>query len=357
MKYLFYLSVLCLILLRYKQTIPVYKDGDFVRISAKVYSEPIVYDRQQYVKLLGLSFYLPKYPEITYGDMIEVTGTVTNSKLQRQSRLLITNYKLLEKNTGFLYKFRNSLISFYKASIPEPYASLVAGITIGSKNMPQDFWDRLKSTGTAHIVVASGTNVTLTISLMIGLFTYWMKRRRAIIVTLLGIACYVILSGFDAPIIRAGIMGSVLLIGQEAGRVISSWRVLFYAAAIMLIIKPAWITDLGFILSFTATISLIVFEKKVAVRLKIIPAIFREGLSTSLAAQIGVAPILFATFGSFNILSPIINMLVLWTVPFIMVAGALAGLIGLVVPLIGRLILFVIYPLLWYFVNLIELFT
>jgi len=350
MKYLFYLSVLCLILLRYKQTIPVYKDGDFVRISAKVYSEPIVYERQQYVKLLGLSFYLPKYPEITYGDYLVVVGEVKDQKL--------VNPKLIEisQDKNQIYGLREKLIYFYKSNLPEPYASLVAGITIGSKNMPQDFWDRLKSTGTAHIVVASGTNVTLTISLMIGIFTYWMKRKSAIIVTLLGIAGYVILSGFDAPIIRAGIMGSVLLIGQEAGRVISSWRVLFYAAAIMLIIKPAWITDIGFILSFTATISLIVFEKKIAVRLKIIPAIFREGLSTSLAAQIGVAPILFATFGSFNILSPIINMLVLWTVPFIMVAGALAGLIGLVVPVIGRLILFVIYPLLWYFVNLIELF-
>ena len=350
MKYLFYLSVLCLILLRYKQTIPVYKDGDFVRISAKVYSEPIVYESQQYVKLLGLSFYLPKYPEITYGDYLVVVGEVKDQKL--------VNPKLIEisQDKNQIYGLREKLIYFYKSNLPEPYASLVAGITIGSKNMPQDFWDRLKSTGTAHIVVASGTNVTLTISLMIGIFTYWMKRKSAIIVTLLGIAGYVILSGFDAPIIRAGIMGSVLLIGQEAGRVISSWRVLFYAAAIMLIIKPAWITDIGFILSFTATISLIVFEKKIAVRLKIIPAIFREGLSTSLAAQIGVAPILFATFGSFNILSPIINMLVLWTVPFIMVAGALAGLIGLVVPVIGRLILFVIYPLLWYFVNLIELF-
>jgi len=336
--------------LRYKQTIPVYKDGDFVRISAKVYSEPIVYERQQYVKLLGLSFYLPKYPEITYGDYLVVVGEVKDQKL--------VNPKLIEisQDKNQIYGLREKLIYFYKSNLPEPYASLVAGITIGSKNMPQDFWDRLKSTGTAHIVVASGTNVTLTISLMIGIFTYWMKRKSAIIVTLLGIAGYVILSGFDAPIIRAGIMGSVLLIGQEAGRVISSWRVLFYAAAIMLIIKPAWITDIGFILSFTATISLIVFEKKIAVRLKIIPAIFREGLSTSLAAQIGVAPILFATFGSFNILSPIINMLVLWTVPFIMVAGALAGLIGLVVPVIGRLILFVIYPLLWYFVNLIELF-
>lgn len=351
MKYLIYLLFITLILLRYQQTLSVYKNGDFVRITSRVYSEPIIYDTSQYLKLQGLKMYLPKYPEINYGDRVVITGTVNDKKLQDPKI-----QKLQTDDRGFLLNLRLKLISFYKSSLPEPMGSLVAGIVIGSKNMPESFWDMLKKTGTAHIVVASGTNVTLTIGFLISFLTTYLNRRKAIYFVLIGVFAYVVLSGFDAPIVRAGIMGSILLIGQEKGRVINSWRILIYSAVIMLLIKPNWITDIGFILSFTATISLMFFGKIVSTRLKIIPAIFREGLSTSIAAQIGVAPMLYFTFGQFNILSPIINMLVLWTVPIIMVGGAAAGLIGMAVPLVGRLMLFVIYPILWYFVKIIYIF-
>lgn len=350
MRYLVYLIFLSLILLRYQSTIPKFKNGDLIKITSKVYSEPLVYERTQYLKIQGLKIYLPRYPEIRYGDRLEVTGIVTNSKLR------ITDYKLLEKNTGFLYKLRNNLIAFYKSSLPEPYGSLVAGIVIGSKNMPQTFWEKLKLTGTAHVVVASGTNVTLTISFMIGFLTLFIKRKKAILLTFFGILLYTFISGMDAPIVRAAIMGSILLFSQEKGRIVNSWRILLYSGVIMLLIKPVWITDIGFTLSFVATASLIIFQKRIDMWLYKIPSFLREGLSTSLAAQIGVAPIIFVTFGQFNLLSPIINALVLWTVPYIMILGATAGIVGLTIPLVGRLILFVIYPMLWYFEKIISIF-
>ena len=346
-----FLVLIFIIFLRFYVTRPIFKNGDFIRITSKVYGEPIVYDRQQYIKIQGLKLYLPKYPEISYGDVIVVTGTVNGDKL--------TNPKLIELMTnskGLLLEFRSKLISFYKASLPEPFSSLVAGVVIGSKNMPESFWEKLKQTGTAHIVVASGTNVTMTISFLIGLLTTFLKRKTAIWITLLGILGYVIISGFDAPIIRAGIMGSILLLGQEKGRIVNSWRLLIYSAVIMLLVKPTWLTDLGFILSFVATISLMLMQKKIDDRLKIIPAFFREGLSTSIAAQIGVAPIIYMTFGQFNILSPIINALILWTIPYIMIMGALGGVIGLIVPVLGRMILFVSFPFLSWFINILEIF-
>lgn len=350
-QYISFLFLIFLIFLRFYSTRPIFKNGDFVKITSKVYSEPIVYDRQQYLTLQGLKVYLPKIPEITYGDRVVITGTVNNKKLQDPKI-----QKLETNSRGFLLNLRLKLISFYKQSLPEPYSSLVAGIVIGSKNMPESFWNRLKATGTAHVVVASGTNVTMTAGFLIGLLTLFLKRRVAIWITLVGILGYVVISGFDAPIIRAGIMGSILLFSQEKGRVVNSWRILIYSGVIMLLIKPQWISDLGFILSFVATIFLMLLQKKIDISLKIIPAFFREGLSTSLAAQVGVAPIIFATFGQFNILSPLINALILWTIPYIMVMGAVGGITGLIVPFLGRLILFILFPLLWYFTKIISIF-
>ena len=352
MKFLSISSIvlISLILLRYFSARPDYKNGDHVRITSRVYSEPINYDRQQYLTLQGLKIYLPKYPEISYGETIVVEGVVEEKILKNPKLILISDSRFK------IFDLREKLILFYKNSLPEPYASLIAGITIGSKNMPESFWNKLKSTGTAHVVVASGTNVTMLATFLISTLTYLFNRKRAVFMTLTGIVGYIVLSGFDAPIIRAGIMGSIVFLAQNKGRLVNSWRLLIYCAGIMLLIKPIWITDLGFILSFVATMSLMLFQKKIDDKLKFVPNILREGLSTSLAAQIGVAPIIYVTFGQFNMLSPVINALILWTIPYIMILGALGGIVGLVVPLVGRLILFMLFPLLWWFVEAIQIF-
>ncbi|MDP1760070.1 MAG: ComEC/Rec2 family competence protein, partial [Candidatus Woesebacteria bacterium] len=259
--------ILLLIFLRFYSTRPVFKNGDTVRITTKVLTEPIVYTKSQYLKLNGLKVYLPKYPEITYGDNIVIQGAVNDDKLENPKLISVNN-----TDKGFLYKFRNNLIIFYKKSLPEPYASLTAGTVIGSKNMPEQFWDKLKATGTAHIVVASGTNVTMTAGFLLSISTYFLKRKKAIWIVIAGILTYVIISGFDAPIIRAGIMGGILFISQEKGRLVSGWRVLIYTCLVMLLIKPIWITDLGFILSFVATLSLMLFQKKINNLLKFVPS-------------------------------------------------------------------------------------
>lgn len=348
--FLILFTFICLLFFRFISTQPKYKNGDFVRITSKVYNEPLIFSDKQYLKLQGLKVYLPKYPEITYGDKVIVEGTVNNEKLIKPKLIKIDDSRLM------IYDLRQKLISFYKQNLPEPMASLVAGVVIGSKNMPEGFWNLLKSTGTAHIVVASGTNVTMLATFLISSLTLFFTRRNAVFMAIAGIACYVIISGFDAPIIRAGIMGSIVFLAQVRGRVTNTWRILIYSALIMLLIKPVWVTDLGFILSFVATMSLMLFQKKIDLKLKFVPNILREGLSTSLAAQIGVAPIIFATFGQFNLLSPIINALILWTIPFIMILGAVGGIIGLIVPILGRLILFILYPLLWYFEKILYIF-
>lgn len=351
MKYLFWLFIILLITVRYYLSLPKFQDGDTVKITTQVLSEPLIFGQQQYLKILGLKVYLPKYPEVTYGDTIEITGVISDSKLQ------VLNFKQISSQKLQIFKIRERIINFYKSSIPEPYSSLLAGITLGSKQMPEEFWDKLRITGTAHVVVASGTNVTMLASFLVGTLTYYFRRKLAIFITIAGILCYVFLSGLDAPIVRAGIMGIILLFGQVTGRVTDTWRILIYTIVSMLFWKPNWITDLGFILSFVATISLLLFQKRIDRNLTCVPKLFREGFSTSIAAQIGVAPIIFASFGQFNILSPVINALVLWTIPYIMSLGMIAGVVGIIVPLVGRLILFVIYPILYFFEQVVTIFS
>jgi len=352
MKYLIWLLLIVLIIFRVITTKPMYRDGQYIRLSSTTTSDSLRYGDKQRVSLNGLKVYLPVFPEIRYGDRVVVEGLVKGGELK--------NAKLIKQEYGnnLLLSFKRKIISFWQKTLPEPHASLVAGIVLGSKSsIPQDFWNDLKKTGTTHVVVASGMNVTFVAGFLISGLTLFLKRRWAVFVSISGIAIYSFMAGLEAPIVRAAIMASVMLIAQALGRLTETLRIFFLTALVMLMVNPFWISDLGFLLSFASTLSLILFGTKVHTKLSFVPGIFREGLSTSIAAQVGVAPILFFAFGQFNIFSPVVNMLVLWIIPLVMVIGSIGGLIGLIFPLLGELITYLLYPLTSWFIYVVNIFS
>ena len=326
-------------------------NGAKIRITDRVSSEPVNYTDSQYVNISGYKIYLPSFPEIHYGDAVVIEGVVDGGKLK--------NAKLVEvsESTNLFIGLRNKLLAFYSKSLPSTHAALVSGVTIGSKSgISSEFWTLLKNTGTLHVVVASGMNVTLVASFLIAFLTLFLSRKVAIIFTLGGVWIYAFMSGFDAPIIRAAIMGSLVFTAQGLGRISDAMRSLFLSFFFMLLLKPEWLWDLGFILSFVATLSLMLFESKVYRLISFVPTFFREGLSTSLAAQVGVAPILFYTFGQLNFLSPVINALVLWTIAPISLIGMLGGLTGIIFEPLGKVIVILAYPLTGWFIAVVNLF-
>lgn len=351
MRYLIWLMLISVIIVRYYYTRPVYVNGDRVRISAVVLSDPIDYPGSQYFKISGLKVYLPGKNAISYGDKVTIEGVVNVNRLDKPK------FVSVNEETSPLSGIRNSIITFYQSVLPEPECGLLAGIVLGSKGaLLSDFYNKTKTSGVAHVVVASGTNISFTVAFLMAVLTVFMPRKKAILFVILGCILYLFLSGFEAPLIRAVIMSSFLFLGQESGRMVNTWRIYFFTMAAMLIYKPEWIWDVGFILSFAATASLMLFEKRVRLRLMHFPEIIKEGLSTSVAAQIGVAPILYITFGRFNPLSPITNAIVLWTIPPIMILGAIGGVAGLIWPFLGKAVLYLSYPMLWWFVGVVEMF-
>src|SRR5258708_27519192 len=120
------------------------------------------------------------------------------------------------------------------------------------------------------------------------------------------ILTYCFISGFQAPIVRASIMASVAFGTHLTGRVYSAFPVLSLSALLMLIIVPSSITVVGFLLSFATTASLIFSGINLDSKLRFLPGLLRESLSISIAAQIGLAPIIYFVFGRVNVLSPLI---------------------------------------------------
>ena len=352
MKYFIWILLVLLIIFRYFTTRPVYNNGDTVRLTGTVFSDPKVFGSRQSFSVTGIKVYLPVFPEINYGDKVVIEGVVKYGK--------IYNAKLISKNDLYAFgsTFRKKIIDFYKGCLPQPVSGLFAGIVLGSSgSLSNSFWENTKAAGVAHVVVASGTNVTFVIAFVFGVASLFLSRRKSIYIVILSIILYLFLSGFQAPLIRASIMAGVAFLAEKKGRLINSFRNLFLTAGMMLLFRPHWIDDLGFILSFVSTFSIMVFSGKFAKIFKFLPKIIKENFTTTLSAQIGVAPILFVTFGQFSLLSPIVNVLVLWTVPLIMILASLGGVIGLIFPILGKVILYISYPLGWWFSKAVNLFS
>lgn len=351
MRFLSWTLIFAIIIWRYNYLKPHFVDGQKTRITEKISQEPNVYSNAQGVSIYGLKVYLPLYPRIEYQDVVVVEGTVDLSKKSLKNPEL----KSITKSNGYLTVLRKKLLKFYKKAFPSKDASLIAGVVIGSKEgIGESFWEKLKNTGTAHVVVASGMNVTLVASFLMTLFVTVLPRKKAVIGAILGIWIYSFLCGFEAPIVRAALMASLAFGAQVLGRLVFAWRSLFLTAAGMLIVNPLWITDVGFILSFVATLSLMLFEVRINRLIYFVPGILREGLSTSIAAQMGVAPVIYYYFGQFNILSPLINALILWTIPAITIIGGLAGILGLFWFNLGKLVLYLSYPLTSWFIYVVN---
>lgn len=350
MRFLFWGILILLVIVRFLTTRESFSDGQKVRLTTRILREPTVSKSHQNLSVNGLKISLPTFPEIHYGDRVIIEGRVKSGKLENAV------LKKIDKKENFFGKMRISLVSFYQKTLPEPHASLVGGITLGSKSLPDNFWNSLKRTGVLHVVVASGMNVSMVSGFLLSLSLFFLPRRRALILAIFGIWLYVLVVGFEAPIVRAAIMGTIGAVAQGLGRLGEGFTAILLSLLIMLIIVPSWTGDLGFILSFVATSSLMIFEGRIRKYLTRVPEVLRESLSTTLAAQIGVTPILFVTFGQFNPFSPLINVAVLWTVPGVMIIGAIGGVLGLFLPELGKLVLYLSYPLTSWFSFVITTF-
>jgi competence protein ComEC len=214
----------------------------------------------------------------------------------------------------------------------EPHGTLLSGLLFGQELFTDNWDDRLQKTGTTHIVAASGYNVALVTWLLFGLLTWLgIKRQKAFWVLLAGIVLFVLIAGADAAVVRAGVMGGLILVARTIGRRASMVNVLLLTAILMLLVNPLILRyDVGFQLSMLSTIGLIYFTPWLSQKLKFIPEAYtlRESMGATLAATVATLPIIILQFNQIALLAPIANILILPLLPYTMFFGAMALLVG-----------------------------
>lgn len=332
-----------------------FQEGDRVRITGRLSEEPFLVDGRQRLVLDQVRVYIDRFPEYHYGEKLVVEGVVASGR----GGLYLKNAKVVQVGqVAQVQTLRQRILELYIKYLPEPHSALLAGIVLGTKSsLDTSFFESLRKTGTLHVVVASGTNIAIFAGSLLGILATLIGRKHAILPTLLAVWVYVLLVGWQPPIVRAAIMGSIAFAAQAWGREFDAWRALFISAIALLFLQPLWLFDIGFQLSFTATAGILAFTKSISRVLAIVPNIFRGNLATTTAAQIAVSPILFLSFGQISLISPLANALILWTVPVIMAGGGVIAFLGVLWEPLGQVASWFLWLLLEYFVRVVEVFA
>lgn len=343
---------------------PQYKDGQYVSFETTLLNEPNISGRQQRLSANLASgkkvfINIPLFPEFHYGNSVRISGILQSRMLNNKNAILIIQSPKIEaiKNvqspllalTSFV---RQHVIYLFQNTLPPTSSSLLLGIVFGIKeNMPKNFAVNLRSLGIFHVVAASGMNVTMVGGFLIFVFGLFLRRQIAILLSIFGIILYAVLAGLEASILRASIMGSLVFVAQMIGRQNLASYSLFLTGFAMLFVSPNLINDIGFQLSFMATVGLLYlkpyFDK----------SILGKAFGTTIAAQVATLPILLANFGTYSLLSILVNALVLWTIPILMIIGSLGAMIGLILQPFGQFILYFSLPFLLYFEKIVDVFA
>lgn len=235
--------------------------------------------------------------------------------------------------------------------LPEPQASLLNGIIFGvDLKTTKSFYQQLKIVGLLHLVVLSGSNITL-IGAVVGNLTAYFSKRISILITVLTIISFVMFVGPQAPIVRAGIMGILTYVAILTGRRNIALYSLILSAIFIGVVFPKWLASISMQLSYGATLGLILFGRK-----DVRNPVYGE-LRTSLAAQIFTTPLIFICFKQISFISPFANILVAPIISPLMIFGFLTAFLGKINYLAGLLPAYICYGLLTYMVWVIELLS
>ncbi len=293
------------------------------------------------------------YPTYAYGDLIRFEGVIKKPEPEPYANYLAKNgvfgtanfpkIELVAENypavsrakiKSTLFKLKEKTVSVFQKTLPSEKAAFLSGITLGERaEFSKEFKEAMSNSGTTHLVALSGYNIMILAMAIANSLGYLFSRRPTFYLTLLAIIGFVLMTGAEASVVRAAIMGGILLLAKQIGRLYSFRNAIAVAAFLMVLSNPKILSfDIGFQLSFLALFGIVYLMPAVQKFFKISEEqgflSWRENLLTTFSAQLAVAPLLIIYFGSFSPISLLTNVLILALVPITMTLGFFLGALG-----------------------------
>jgi competence protein ComEC len=222
-------------------------------------------------------------------------------------------------------------------ALPPTSHALLTGFLLGdTRGIPSEIEDAYRDAGLSHLLAVSGANVAFVLALAGPVLRRLpLLSRTALALTV--VLVFAAMTRFEPSILRASVMATIALLATLAGRPAARLRVLAYAVIVLLIADPFLVHSVGFVLSCGASAGIALFEPSLARRLPG-PRVVREPLAVSLAAQLGVLPVLLAVFGDVPLVTPLANLLAAPAAEVLGVYGFVASGAAAVLPALGPLL-------------------
>lgn len=227
-------------------------------------------------------------------------------------------------------KIRNSILDVFNDNFQKPLNIILAGISLGEKgDVPQELYTAFQDSGAMHLLVASGSNVGF-VTLVVYFICAFLGAGRitSALSAVLFAGFYTLIAGADAPLVRAFVMTFCSTLGFILGRKSGIIQGFIISALLILLFNPQSFYDVGFRMSFLATLSIILLAsfykapKKQGRFLNFILGL----VVVSLAAQLALLPVFTNYFHKFSFTALISNIILVPLSGFIMAGGFLLWL-------------------------------
>ncbi|MBU6244767.1 MAG: DNA internalization-related competence protein ComEC/Rec2 [Actinomycetales bacterium] len=296
------------------------------------------------------------------GSLIEVTGRLGPSRASGiAATITISNADAIRVigGPGLLDSVANAMRSGLQASvrgIDPDAAALIAGLAVGDESLQTpELATAMRDSGLSHLTAVSGGNVAIVLVAVLGLTRIAGLRIGMRVATcLVALAFFVVLVRPQPSVLRASVMGAVVLVGMLGGGRGRGVGVLSTTVLLLVAISPALAVSWGFGLSVAATGGLIVLGPVIEERMQAWPVTrrwppgWREALGVTLAAQLATLPLLIAMGSSVGWAAIPANLLAMPAVPAITILGLLAALLSPIAsPVVGMLAVLAAIPAGW----------
>lgn len=263
-----------------------------------------------------------------------------------------------------IYSVRTRLKRHIEKFLKVPYDSILAAVLVGRREgIPPGLRDLFAKTGTIHILAISGLHVGIIyFALRVILKIFRIQKNFSIILSIIFLICFTALTGARASIVRASTMFSILALGEVLKRKMSVFNLIGISCFVTLLVNPNQVFDIGFILSYTAVLSIIgitpVFYKSFLLDkalkpqdspLKKLKYYILKPIFISLAVWLGLLPLIAHYFG---LVSPVTIFANLIVVPLLfMVMGS--GLLLISLGFISKFLALLFAESAWFFLFLL----
>ncbi|MBV9897805.1 MAG: ComEC/Rec2 family competence protein [Chloroflexi bacterium] len=233
--------------------------------------------------------------------------------------------------SGALGPVRTAAQANIRAYLPEPQASLAAGVLLGgSGRLDASFKADLQRSGLGHLLAIDGFKQVVVAAAVGGLATHFVGPSLGLVPRLGAVVGYTLLSGAHPSAERAALMVTLAGLASLTGRIADPLTSLGIAVLLMAGWDPGVLMDLGLQLSLSATLGIVLLWPMLrrALRLYVLPRSLGEPIGLSLAVCMACLPVTLSVFDEVSLVSPLAHVLAMPLLPAVLLGGAGLAIAG-----------------------------